>query len=41
MKVVDLRNKLKELGLPTTGLKAQLLERLDQALRDRSSLPSE
>lgn len=35
-KVVDLRNKLKELGLPTSGLKQQLIERLQAAFDEKS-----
>ena len=41
LRVVDLKEKLKELDLPVSGKKAELIERLSQALKAsvrRSSL---
>eukprot|EP01114_Cavostelium_apophysatum_P019835 TRINITY_DN6488_c0_g1_i1.p1 TRINITY_DN6488_c0_g1~~TRINITY_DN6488_c0_g1_i1.p1 ORF type:complete len:623 (-),score=210.72 TRINITY_DN6488_c0_g1_i1:362-2101(-) len=38
MKVVDLRARLKDLGLPTNGLKAQLVERLETAYENNPKL---
>lgn len=41
MKVVELREALHALGLPTSGLKADLLARLEDAIRARDDEPSD
>ncbi|KAJ1333542.1 SAP domain-containing protein [Microdochium nivale] len=40
LKVADLRVELKNLGLPQTGLKAELVARLDEAQRDNAEAAS-